>query len=174
LLGAARGWLRIAIALAAFAGLRMGEVRAMQVEDVDLREGRLTVRRALSAGEVMAPKSGDERIVPLAPELHAIVAPIVERKALMTRLVLNGRGRTPRRQHVLTALKRLQAKCGLRSRSFHALRHYFCSALVRHGASVEAVRLLAGHSKLDVTQRYVHAHAADLEAAIAKLPVGNG
>jgi site-specific recombinase XerD len=43
---------------------------------------------------------------------------------------------------------------------------------VRHGASVEAVRMLAGHSKLDVTQRYVHANAADLAAAIAKLPIG--
>jgi hypothetical protein len=32
------------------------------------------------------------------------------------------------------------------------------------------LRVLAGHSKLDITQRYVHANAADLTAAIAKLP----
>jgi site-specific recombinase XerD len=33
----------------------------------------------------------------------------------------------------------------------------------------EAVRELAGHSKLQTTQRYVHATGADLRDAIAKL-----
>jgi site-specific recombinase XerD len=59
---------------------------------------------------------------------------------------------------------------GVREWSFHSLRHYFCSALIRRGVGVEAVRLLAGHSKLDVTQRYVHATGDDLRAAIARLP----
>ena len=75
-----------------------------------------------------------------------------------------------RRQRVLGALKRLEQQLGVREWSFHSLRHYFCSALIRRGASVEAVRLLAGHSKLDVTQRYVHATGDDLRAAIARLP----
>jgi site-specific recombinase XerD len=42
--------------------------------------------------------------------------------------------------------------------------------LVRNGASVAAVRDLAGHSKIEVTQRYVHANDRDLTAAIAMLP----
>jgi integrase/recombinase XerC len=92
------------------------------------------------------------------------------------RIVVNEHGQTPRRQRVLGAFKRLEAKLGVREWSFHSLRHYFCSTLIRRGASVEAVRLLAGHSKLDVTQRYVHATADDLRAAIARLPgkAGNG
>src|SRR5262245_34532286 len=86
------------------------------------------------------------------------------------RVLTNAHGRTPKRQHVLTVIKSLQARHGLKERFFHSLRHYFCSVLIRHGASVEAVRVLAGHSKLDITQRYVQANAADLTAAIAKLP----
>ncbi len=70
---------------------------------------------------------------------------------------------------VLTRLKALQNRCKLTERSFHSLRHYFCTTLIRRGASVEAVRQLAGHSGLAVTQRYVHATAADLQGAIAKL-----
>jgi integrase len=39
MLGKAGGWLRIAITLAAFAGLRQGEMRALEVRDVDLKSG---------------------------------------------------------------------------------------------------------------------------------------
>ncbi len=75
----------------------------------------------------------------------------------------------PRRQHVLMALKNLLRRFGLRMRSFHSLRHYFCSKLVSCGASIEAVRLLAGHSDPCITQRYAHAQGKELKAAIAKL-----
>jgi integrase len=166
----AEGWLRIAIALSALAGLRMGEVRAIEVRDVDLANGRLFVRRAFSSDEVMSPKSGDERVVPLSPDLRAVLTDAIRRKLPTARVLTNANGRTPTRQHVLTVIKSLQTRHGLKERSFHSLRHYFCSVLIRHGASVEAVRVLAGHSKLDVTQRYVHANAADLTAAIAMLP----
>ena len=56
----------------------------------------------------------------------------------------------------------------------HAYRHAFCSMLVRRGASLEAVRLLAGHADLKTTQRYVHATAGDLRAAMAKLGGNRG
>ena len=75
----------------------------------------------------------------------------------------------PRRQEVLRLLKAAQKRLGLPTRSFHSLRHDFCSALVRGGASLEAVRTLAGHSDLLTTQRYVHATSDDLVAAVAKL-----
>jgi integrase len=170
MLAHATGWLRPAIALAALAGLRMGEVRALEVRDIDFERDLLLVRRAFSLDEVMSPKSGDERVVPLSPELREILVGASRRKLPTARVVTNAHGRTPGRQCVLSKLKALQARHGLTSRSFHSLRHYFCSVLIRHGASIEAVRVLAGHSKLDVTQRYVHANAADLTAAIAKLP----
>ena len=54
--------------------------------------------------------------------------------------------------------------------SFHSLRHYFLSAMVRGGANLEAVRELAGHSKLLTTQRYLHASGADLRDAVSRLP----
>ena len=40
---------------------------------------------------------------------------------------------------------------------------------MHRGGSLEAARVLAGHSRLDITQRYAHATAQDLEAAIARL-----
>jgi integrase len=168
MLALAHGWLRLAIALAAFAGLRMGEVRALEVRDVDLAGARILVRRALSEAEMLPPKSGHERVVPLAPELAEAIVPGLRDKLPTARVVLNAQGRTPSRTHVLSALKALQRRQNLPERSFHSLRHYFCSRLVRRGASVEAVRLMAGHGDLQTTQRYVHAVGGDLKAAIAK------
>jgi len=43
---------------------------------------------------------------------------------------------------------------------------------VRRGAGLEAVRVLAGHSKLEMTQRYAHATGDDLKVAIGKLGGG--
>ena len=171
MLAHATGWLRTSIALAAYAGLRMGEVRALQVRDVDLTGKRITVRHAMSAGETISPKSGNERVVPIAMPLEPLLADAVRGKRADALVIVNSSGTTPTRQNCLTTLTRLLDKHGLRERSFHSLRHYFCSTLVRRGASLEAVRVLAGHSKLDVTQRYVHATGADLTAAIAKLDV---
>ena len=169
LLANARGWLRVAVALSVYAGLRMGEARALAVRDVDFKRDVILVRHGLSADEVVAPKSGHERVVPLALELRVVLEEAVRLRLSQARIVVNERGETPRRQRVLGAFKRLEQTLGMREWSFHSLRHYFCSTLIRRGASVEAVRLLAGHSKLEVTQRYVHATAADLQAAIARL-----
>lgn len=91
----------------------------------------------------------------------------MRRKLPTARIIVNARGKTPSRQAVLTRLKALQARCDLAPRSFHSFRHFFCSTLIRNGASPEAVRVLAGHHNLNVTQRYVH--ATDLQVAIGKL-----
>ncbi|HEX3854756.1 MAG TPA: tyrosine-type recombinase/integrase [Polyangiaceae bacterium] len=170
MLANAKGWLRVAVALGALAGLRQGEVRALQVRDVDLKQGIITVRWALSENELVAPKSGDERVVPIGAPLAEVMAQALRGKLPAARVVLNRRGRTPSRQAVLSALKKVQLRHGLNARSFHSLRHYFLSALVRGGANLEAVRELAGHSKLLTTQRYVHATGADLRDAIGRLP----
>jgi integrase/recombinase XerC len=85
------------------------------------------------------------------------------------RVIVTSTGSTPKRTCTLGMLKTLERRIGLREWSFHSLRHYFCSTLIRRGGSIEAVRVLAGHSRLEITQRYVHATASDLEATISRL-----
>lgn len=170
MLAKADGWLRVAIALAAFAGLRQGEVRALEVRDGDLKAGIITVRRALSENEPVAPKSGHERVIPIGTQLALVLMGALRGKLPGARVVLNQAGRTPSRQSVWTELHALLLRHQLPERSYHALRHYFLSALVRVGANLEAVRELEGHSKLQTTQRYVHATGAEHRDAIARFP----
>jgi integrase len=165
----ASGWVGLAIALGAMAGLRVGEARALEVRDVDLEQHRLLVRRAMSEEESLTPKSGHEREVPLSTGLEARLREAVKDKLPRARILLDDAGQTPARQQVLYQYKRFLHRSGLKERSFHSLRHYFISELMKHGTGAEAVCMLAGHSKLEMTQRYAHAASADLRAAIDRL-----
>lgn len=169
LLDGATGWLRVAVALGAHAGMRLGEVRALEIRDVDLSDGVIRVRRALSETQLVTPKSGHERVVPMTAGLLEILGEGMQAKLPRARVISTAEGTTPRRTLVLKRFKTLQRRLGLPGWSFHSLRHHFISELVRAGASVEAVRVLAGHSSLGVTQRYVHATAADLHLAVQQL-----
>ena len=156
MLAVATGWLRTAIALAIYAGMRSGEVRALEVRDVDLRRGRIKICRAFSADEVLTPKDDEERSVPIAPPLRSILEQACKGKLPLARLVVNGRGETPSRQKVWNTFDALLERTELRHRSFHQLRHYFCSALLDRGVNLMAVKDAAGHSDIKTTQRYLH------------------
>jgi integrase len=165
----APGWLGLAVSLAALAGMRMGEVRGLEVRDVDVEGRRILVRRALSEDVSLTTKSGLERVVPLVPELERRLREAMKSKLPRARIVVAPGGETPRRQEVLYRFWKFLKSQGLRRWSFHSLRHHFISELIRRGAGLEAVRVLAGHSKLEMTQRYAHATADDLRSAMDKL-----
>ncbi len=163
----ASGWLKLALVLGVYAGLRSGELRALRVGDVSLEEGLIRIKRTLSEDEEETPKGDKERTVPIVAPLASILAEAMLGKATDERLVVTDKGTTPRRQHVLTRLVSLQRSIGAsRVWSVHALHHAFCSHLVRIGTGVETVRALAGHSSIGVTNRYVHATATDLRGAM--------
>jgi integrase len=70
---------RAFVALAAFAGLRLGEAAALQIHDVDFLRREIHVRRQVQranggAVEIRAPKYGSERDIPVPSGLLEIVA----------------------------------------------------------------------------------------------------
>lgn len=84
LLAVAEPRFRAFLALAAFAGLRLGEAAAAQIGDVDFLRRTLTVSRQVQrAGgglvEIRAPKYGSERAVYLPDQLVQLLAQHVER-----------------------------------------------------------------------------------------------
>jgi integrase len=169
-LATSTGWLRTAIALAYFASQRSGEVRAARVMDADFISAVAFTRKAFSANVVVTPKSGDERAVPMAEPLRAILTEAARGKKPADRLVVDEQGCTPSRQRVYSAFIALQNRLGISPTwSFHKLRHAFGTHLVQLGANIEAVREMMGHADLAMTSRYLHATSGDKVRAIGLL-----
>jgi integrase len=166
---------RRAFALAAFAGLRAGEVRGLTWGDVDLREKVLVVRRAISRGIAAAPKSGHERQVPLARRLLELLKTAAPKQRTAVAIVAPTKaGKVWGEWGLRLAFMRAQKRAKLSGFRFHDLRHFFVTELFRNGAPAPAVQMLAGHADLTTTQRYAHMVTNDLRATIACLDRGNG
>lgn len=132
-------------------GLRVGELVALDREDVDLDAGLVRVRG----------KGRRERLCPIGPEAVARIQswlayrqPIsAEERALFlnrfgSRLTARSVGRLL--QGHLTAL-------GLDwGASPHTLRHSFATHLLDRGADLRSVQELLGHRRLTTTQIYTH------------------
>jgi len=62
--------------VAAFTGLRRGELLALRWRDVDFERQSIRVERNYSHGQVVTPKSGHGRAVPMVPEVAQVLASI--------------------------------------------------------------------------------------------------
>jgi len=159
---------RLALEVGAYAGLRAGEVRGLKWGDVDLARGLLVVRCSRSHDVEAPPKSGHERVVPLHPKLHALLAS-AKAKVKTEYVTGPGEGRPWGNNAVRQAFLKSCKRIGLTGFRLHDLRHAFVTELFRSGASAPVVQRLAGHQHLTTTQRYAHTVFPDLAAAVVKL-----
>jgi integrase len=154
--------------IAAFTGLRLGELVALRWGDVDFGAARLTIARTMSAGELAAStKSGRIRIVPLSDQVAAELAPLSQRELFTTRddfVFCRADGGPLDRTAVRKRFARAQKQAGVRVRRFHDLRHTFGSLAVRSFDPV-AVQAMMGHSRLTTTERYLHTKPRTDDAA---------
>jgi integrase len=163
-------WYAILLA-GAEAGLRQGEMIALEWGDVDLVAGTVTVRRSSWRGIVGSPKSGCDRKLPLTVRLRSALKAI---RHLRGDLVFSQEDGSPLTQSAIEcALARISKRSGLRRFGSHVLRHTFCSHLAMRGAAPKAIQELAGHSTLTMTMRYMHLAPSALREAIGLLDFGH-
>lgn len=145
-------------ALAAYAGLRLGELLALRWIDISLERATVIVNRASSAGVVTSPKSNRSRTVPLATaaacELRELRRHFPDTPDDLVFRRMDGTPLSPsgvRKRYLHT-----RAAAKLRPLRFHDLRHSFGSLAVREVATV-TLKEWMGHAKLATTERYLHA-----------------
>lgn len=144
---------RAALELMYASGIRVGELVALDIDDVDLAQH--TVR-------VMG-KGAKERVVPFGiPAARAIEAWLTVRKQLVkpnsgAALLLGRRGRRADARQVRAAVHELLAHLPeAPDLGPHGLRHSAATHLLEGGADLRMVQEMLGHASLATTQIYTH------------------
>ncbi|WP_433283350.1 tyrosine-type recombinase/integrase [Micromonospora sp. CA-244673] len=154
------------VALAAFAGLRLGEAAAVQVGDVNFLGRSLRVRRQVQRGsggsvEITPPKYGSERTIYLAADLVEILSHHVAQHRPGSdpqRWLFEGEAGNPPHQNTVGYWWRKACRdAGVAGFTLHDLRHYFASGLIAQGCDVVTVQRALGHANPAVTLKtYSH------------------
>ncbi len=151
------------------AGLRRGEIMALELTDLDFKRRQIHVQRSEWSGKVTSPKGGRSRIVPMTDKL--LSALLTVRHLRGPRVLYRDDGTTLTNKIVRMWMQAAQRRAGLpvKNGGIHVLRHTFCSHLAMRGAPAKAIQELAGHSTLAMTTRYMHLSPAAKDSAIALL-----
>ncbi len=151
-------------------GLRASEAIALELSDVDLKEGMLLARG----------KGSKERVVPIGRHAVAALRAWCERgrpallaagrvdsaasAGALTKLFLNHRGRPLTRQGLYKIVQGHARSAGLAERmSPHTLRHTFATHLLAGGCDLRSLQDMLGHADLATTQIYTHLSAERLK-----------
>jgi integrase len=159
---------RLAVLLAAEAGLRRGELLALHWEDADLVSHKLVIRRAYWNGRLGSPKGRRERVVPMTSRVHAA---LTSARHLGETVLVREDG-TP---WTVETARWLEGRIWRRSKltrpsmPWHALRHTFGARLARAGAPPRAIQELMGHVSINTTMRYMHLAPSRLQEAVSLL-----
>ncbi len=142
-------------------GLRVAEVCALELDDVELteRKGVVTVRQG---------KGDKMRAVPLnKPAREALTRWLAARgEADSPRVFLGKRGPLDT-SGVQRLMAELSQRTGLANLTPHTLRHTFGKRLVDSGVTLEKIADLMGHENIETTRLYVLPTAQDLALAVA-------
>jgi len=159
---------RAIVVVLLYTGLRLGELVALDVDDV-----RTSARKGLVI--VRSGKGDEYREVPLnALARQALEEWLTERKQLAEvaqRAVFLARaGSRLSKRSVDDVVRRVGKDAGL-TLSPHVLRHTCLTALVRQGTDLVLVAELAGHRRVDTTRRYSLPSDADRRMAMEGIQV---
>lgn len=156
-----RAWLELLYAT----GIRVGELVALNLSDLDLLEGHV---RIMGKGKKM-------RIAPLTSKAVTALKEYLEVRGKLASpesgeaLWLNARGGRLTTRSIARLLDKYVIKAGvLRDVSPHAIRHSFATHLLEMGADLRSIQELLGHESLSTTQRYTHINADYLKSVYDK------
>jgi len=163
---AARAGDALAIRIAAYAGLRAGEVGGLRVQDVDFRRRTFSIRQATwrvngqrGVGPVKTPQS--QRTI-TAPDflIEAVRDYLAGNPPASDGRILH-RGDRPVEHIILNKVSHDAARrAGLPPVTFHSLRHTCAALLIKSGAQPKQIQPYMGHSSIGVTMD-VYGHLFD-------------
>jgi site-specific recombinase XerD len=144
--------------------IRKGEVMALELGDIDLDDGLVTIRHG---------KGGKSRNVPIGPyATRALRAYLRHRTdhplATTPQLWVGTRGRPMGYEGLRNTLRRRAQRAGIEGFHPHRLRHTAAHRWLAKGGSEVGLMAVAGWSRTDMLIRYTRAHASERAAEEAR------
>jgi site-specific recombinase XerD len=139
-------------------GLRLGELVALRLDDIDAARGLVSVRQG---------KGAKDRLVPLSARLLGELRAYWRRYRPTPWLFAGARpGEHLSAGNVQRLVRRAADRAGLgKAVSLHTLRHSYATHLLEAGCDLLTIQLLLGHKDLRTTARYLHVSSRHLGRA---------
>ncbi len=166
----------LAIALAAYTGMRKGEVAGLKWSDISIDPAQITIRRSYGS----TTKSGKGRVVPFYRQLQPILAEF-KLKATSDWVVPTRKGtmRDPGSRIFREGFHKALRAAGFADREldghsvpylrFHDLRHTYASIHLAKGGDIFTLQRFLGHSSVTVTNIYAHLVPSALEREMSRM-----
>lgn len=164
------------------AGLRIGEVCALQWQDLDMVDEVIRVRKTL--GRVYQPDGTNHhsrlvlgqpktvnavREVPMSREMIRLVRPLT--RVVNPEFFLLSNDKKPLEPKTYRSYyKRFMSDLGVSDLKFHGLRHSFATRCIESGCDYKTVSVLLGHANIGTTLNlYVHPNLDQKKKCIEKV-----
>lgn len=131
-------------------GLRLGEVVNLKIHDVDFNNRYLVING----------KGSKQRVVPFGSsslnQIKCYLNYLSSSSSASSSLFLTQKSTPVTRNTIKMLFARIKKNKGLERVYPHLLRHTFATNFIFNGGNLEVLRLLLGHSTINITQIYIH------------------
>lgn len=151
---------KIAILLALYTGIRIGELCALQWDDI--KEDNIVINKSMhrikdgdsTVLEITEPKTySSNRIIPIP----SFLKPLLLEFRSTGYFIVNRNGKPVEPRLMQLTFERYIERCGLPKTNFHALRHTFATRCVESGFDIKSLSEILGHTDVKTTlNKYVH------------------
>lgn len=173
---------KMGILLVLYTGLRLGELCALHWEDIDFKEGTLSVHATMKRIQTPHCQEHKSKVVLTSPKSRKSARTIPLHKDILDllrdRAGENGTffltGKENRYIEPRTMQNRFKAiirTAGIAEANFHALRHTFATRSIENGIDAKVLSEILGHASVKLTlDRYVHPSEEQKRRSVNALP----
>jgi integrase/endogenous inhibitor of DNA gyrase (YacG/DUF329 family) len=152
--------------------IRPGEARALQVEDILLKEHHVWIRKTFSMKTLKGRKNKNAYVLPLTPYFLKMMERLCKDKLPKAFVFVNKFGNAFTNESLEDAWNRAKGNAELgyiKTTLYEGTRHSWGTQAVNEGMDLNLIQGAMGHSSSDMTKRYARLKAEGLRAIMERM-----